>query len=332
MPDLSLATLAIVFLAVVFDFSNGLNDSANAIATVISTRVLTPITALGMAVALNFFGAFMNTEVAETIGKDIVDPSSVTSGVIIIALAVAAVWNLVLTWMGLPISASHALIGGIVGSVLGVQGGYAIHSQGLLKILLSLLLSPALALACSIVLMRGIYLLFRNSTPTRVNRIFGKLQIVSAAFMAYSHGSNDAQKSMGVITMALVAGGYLTTFRVPGWVIFLCALAMAVGTALGGWRVIRTLGIGLMKLKPVHGFAAESSAAMVILGASHFGLPVSTTHVITSTVVGVGASRRFSAVRWSLASKIIVSWVLTLPVCIGAAAIIQWIVSIWIHV
>jgi len=331
MPDLALSTLVIVFLAIIFDFSNGMNDSANAIATVISTRVLTPAIALGMAVALNFFGAFMNTEVARTIGTDIVDPSSITSDVIIVALAVAAVWNIVLTVLGMPISASHALIGAIVGSVLGVHGGHAIHSQGLLKILLSLLLSPALALACSIVLMKSMYLLFRDSTPRRVNRLFGKLQIVSAAFMAYSHGSNDAQKSMGVITMALMAGGYLTTFRVPEWVVFVCALAMALGTALGGWRVIQTLGIGLMKLKPVHGFAAESSAAMVILGASHFGLPVSTTHVITSSVVGVGASRRFSAVRWSLASKIIVSWVLTLPVCIGAAAIIQWIVTTWMH-
>ena len=331
MPDLSSTTLTIILLALIFDFSNRLNDSANAIATVISTRVLTPAMALGMAAVLNFLGAFMNTEVAQTIGKDIIDPAFVSSNVIIVALAVATVWNIVLTIMGLPISASHALVGGLVGAVMGAPGSHQIHSAGLIKILLSLLISPALALACSLVLMNVIYFLFRNSSATKVNRIFGKLQIISAAFMAYSHGSNDAQKSMGVITMALVAGGYIQSFQVPGWVVFICGLAIALGTAIGGWRVIRTLGVGLMKLKPVHGFAAESSAAMVIMGASHFGLPVSTTHVITSSVVGVGSAGRFSAVRWGLASKIIISWVLTLPACIGASAMIQWLISTWNH-
>jgi PiT family inorganic phosphate transporter len=331
MLDLSSTTLTIILIALIFDFSNGLNDSANAIATVISTRVLTPIMALGMAAVLNFLGAFMNTEVAHTIGQGIVDPTSVNSSVIIVALSVAAVWNIILTIMGLPISASHALVGGLVGAVMGAPGSHQIHSAGLIKIFLSLLISPPLALGCSLVVMNLIYFIFKNSSASKVNRIFGKLQIISAAFMAYSHGSNDAQKSMGVITMALVAGGYLKSFAVPGWVVFICGLAIALGTAIGGWRVIRTLGLGLMKLKPVHGFGAESSAALVILAASHFGLPVSTTHVITSTVVGVGSSRRFSAVRWGLASKIIVSWVLTLPACIGASAIIQWLISTWNH-
>ncbi|RJP74245.1 MAG: anion permease [Candidatus Zixiibacteriota bacterium] len=330
MLEFSLVTLVIIGIALIFDFSNGLNDSANAIATVVSTRVLSPVAALGMAVTLNFFGAYMNTEVAQTIGKDIVDPVAISSSVIIVALSTAAAWNILLTIFGMPVSASHALIGGLVGAVMGSPGNHSIHATGLTKILLALLISPPLALACSLVLMNLVYIIFRHTSATKVNKIFGKLQILSAAFMAFSHGSNDAQKSMGVITMALVAGGYITTFHVPGWVVFVCAAAMAMGTAFGGWRVIHTLGVGLMKLKPVHGFGAESSAALVIMGASHFGLPVSTTHVITSTVVGVGSARRASAVRWGLASKIIVSWVLTLPVCIGVAAMAEWIVSTWL--
>ena len=327
MLELPLVTLVVIFLALIFDFSNGLNDSANAIATVVSTRVLTPVMALGMAVVLNFFGAYMNTHVAQTIGKDIVDPSSINSSVVTVALAVAAAWNILLTIFGMPISASHALIGALVGAVMGTPGHHNIHSAGLLKILLSLLISPPLALISSILLMRLIYMIFRNQTSSYVNRLFGKLQLFSAAFMAFSHGSNDAQKAMGVITMALVAGGTLESFEVPNWVIFICAMAMASGTAMGGWRVIKTLGMGLMKLKPVHGFGAESAAALVIIGASHFGLPVSTTHVITSSVMGVGSSHRVSSVRWTLASKIVVSWVLTLPACIGFAAILEWIVS-----
>jgi inorganic phosphate transporter, PiT family len=330
MPDLSVITLVIIGLALLFDYSNGLNDSANAIATVISTRVLSPIVALGMAVVLNFAGAFMNTHVAHTIGTDIVNPLSISSSVIIVALAVATTWNIILTLMGMPISASHALIGGMVGAVLGAPGTHELYSSGLIKILISLLLSPVLALVVSLVLMNFIYFAFRHRSSTQVNGIFGKLQIVSAAFMAYSHGSNDAQKSMGVITMALIAGGYINSFDVPNWVIILCATAMATGTALGGWRVIKTLGVGLMKLKPVHGFGAESAASMVILGASHFGLPVSTTHVITSSVIGVGSSHRTSAVRWGLAGKIMISWILTLPVCIGVAALLQSIISHWI--
>lgn len=229
MLELPLVTLVVIFLALIFDFSNGLNDSANAIATVVSTRVLTPVMALGMAVVLNFFGAYMNTHVAQTIGKDIVDPSSINSSVVTVALAVAAAWNILLTIFGMPISASHALIGALVGAVMGTPGHHNIHSAGLLKILLSLLISPPLALISSILLMRLIYMIFRNQTSSYVNRLFGKLQLFSAAFMAFSHGSNDAQKAMGVITMALVAGGTLESFEVPNWVIFICAMAMGIG-------------------------------------------------------------------------------------------------------
>ncbi len=335
MPDLifglPLITLTIIVLALVFDYSNGLNDSANAIATVISTRVLSPAVALTMAVLLNFAGAYLNTKVAHTIGAGIIAPHAVTNTVIIVALSVAASWNIILTMMGMPISASHALIGGLVGAVMGVHGGHTIEVSGLTKVLLSLLISPPLAIAVSLLFMKIIHFIFRNSSATRVNKLFAKLQIVSAAFMAFSHGSNDAQKSMGVITMALMVGKDTKEFTVHGWVVFICALAMALGTAMGGWRVIRTLGVGLMKLKPVHGFGAESSAALVILGATHFGLPVSTTHVITSSVIGVGSSKRTSAVRWTLASKIMVSWLLTLPICIGASALISWIIASMPH-
>lgn len=330
MPELSLVTLAIIALALTFDYSNGLHDSANAIATVISTRVLSPIVALGMAVVLNFAGAFLNTHVAKTIGTDIVDPASITNSVIIVALAVAAVWNFLLVLMGLPASSSHALIGSLIGAVMGAPGNHDIHAAGIIKIVVSLLISPPLAMGVSLVIMYFIYFIFRNRTATQVNSTFGKLQIGSAAFMAFSHGSNDAQKSMGIITMALVSEGYLHSFNVPGWVVFLCALAMALGTAFGGWRVIRTLGVGLMRLKPVHGFGAETASGIVILGASHFGLPVSTTHVITSAIVGVGASQRASAVRWTVASKIIMAWMLTFPVCIGVAALVQAFVSHWL--
>ncbi|MCX6639622.1 MAG: inorganic phosphate transporter [bacterium] len=327
MLDLPAITLVIIFLALIFDFSNGFHDTANAIATVISTRVLSPIVALGMATVLNFFGAFMNTHVARTIGTDIVSTTAVTNTVLVVALSVASVWNIILTLRGMPASSSHALIGALIGAVMGAPGHFVLHASGIIKILLSLLLSPVMALVVSIILMKIIYFLFKKQTATHVNKTFGKLQIVSAAFMAFSHGSNDAQKSMGIITLALVATGHLTSFSVPNWVIIICATAMAFGTAAAGWRVIHTLGMGLIKLKPVHGFGAESAASLVILGASHFGLPVSTTHVITSAVVGVGSATRISAVRWTLASKILLAWVVTFPICIGAAAIISWLVS-----
>jgi inorganic phosphate transporter, PiT family len=327
MLDIPLATLVIILLALLFDFSNGFHDTANAIATVVSTRVMPPVVALGMATVLNFFGAFMNTHVAHTIGTDIVSSTAVTSTVLIVALSVASVWNIFLTLRGMPASSSHAIIGALIGAVMGAPGHFDLHATGIFKILLALLLSPVLALACSLIIMNIIYIFFRKQTATHVNRLFGKLQIVSAAFMAFSHGSNDAQKSMGIITLALVATGHLSSFTVPNWVIIICAMAMAMGTAAAGWRVIHTLGMGLIKLKPVHGFGAESAASLVIMGASHFGLPVSTTHVITSSVVGVGSSTRISAVRWTVASKILMAWVLTFPVCIGMAAIISWLVS-----
>jgi PiT family inorganic phosphate transporter len=307
--------LIIVALAILFDVSNGWNDSANAIATVVSTKVLSPIKAVFLAAGMNILGAFFTTAVAKTIGEGIVSPESVTNSVVIAALLVAFLWNWGMTFFGMPISCSHALIGGMMGSSV-AHGGLAIlNYAGLQKILVSLLVSPVIGLFFGYLIMKFLLKLFGGFSPGFLNRKFGRLQLLSAAFMAFSHGSNDAQKAMGVITLALVSSGILSSLEVPFWVIMVCACAMGLGTALGGWRVVRTLGVKILKLEPIHGFAAETSAAFTIAVSSHFGLPVSTTHVITTSIMGVGATRRLSAVRWGLAGKIIMAWVFTLPLC-----------------
>jgi PiT family inorganic phosphate transporter len=307
--------LLIVFLAVVFDITNGWNDSANAIATVVSTRVLTPLRAVFLAGGMNILGAFFSTAVAKTIGEGIVSPEHITHTVVIAALIVAVLWNTVMTLAGMPVSCSHALIGGLMGAAVAYGGVHILNYGGLQKILLSLLISPVIGLLIGYLVMRLLLMLFGRSSPGLLNRTFGKLQLLSASFMAFSHGSNDAQKAMGIITLALVSGGILPSLEVPLWVIVVCASAMGLGTAFGGWRVIRTLGLRILKLEPIHGFAAETSAAMTIIVSTHFGLPVSTTHLITSAVLGVGATKRFSAVRWGLAGKILTAWIFTLPLC-----------------
>ncbi|MDD3925645.1 MAG: inorganic phosphate transporter [bacterium] len=322
MPDLGLLVLIVVVLAVLFDFSNGFNDTANSIATVVSTRVMSPMAAVLMAATLNFAGAFFSTSVAHTIGRDIVEPGGVTMLTIVSALIIATLWNVVLTFFGLPISASHALIGGIIGAALVAHGADILNVGGIARILFALLISPLLGLAVGFFVMVLIYWLFHRTPPNRINKHFRGLQIFSAAFMAFSHGSNDAQKSMGIITLALFSTGAISSFIVPIWVIAICALAMAIGTITGGWKVIRTMGARIINLQPVHGFAAETSAALVILLASAVGAPVSTTHVIASSIMGVGASRRLSAVRWGVAGNIVLAWVFTLPLtALGAAAV-----------
>jgi len=310
--------LIIVVLAILFDISNGWNDSANAIATVVSTKVLSPLKAVFLAASMNILGAFFSTAVAKTIGEGIVSPENVTNSVVIAALVIAFLWNAVLTRLGMPISCSHALIGGLMGSSVAHGGLDILNYGGLQKILLSLLISPVIGLFFGYLVMRLLLRFFGNFSPGSLNRKFGKLQLLSAAFMAFSHGSNDAQKAMGVITLALVSSGVLSSLEVPFWVILVCASAMGLGTAFGGWRVIRTLGVKILKLEPIHGFAAETAAAVTIIVSSHFGLPVSTTHVITTSIMGVGATKRFSAVRWGLAGKIIMAWVFTLPLCFVA--------------
>jgi inorganic phosphate transporter, PiT family len=313
-----LTLLLVVVIALVFDYINGFHDSANAVATVISTGVLPMRTAILMAGLLNFFGALSGTAVATTIGKEVVSPGEVTQVVVLSALLGAIVWNLFTWYFGIPSSSSHALVGGLVGAALARAGPRAIQFAGLIKIVESLIASPLVGFAIGFVMMIAIFWVCRYGSPTRLNRVFRRLQIVSAAFMALSHGSNDAQKTMGIITMSLVAYGGLNfedgRFVVPIWVIMACATAMGLGTMAGGVRIIKTMGTKIIDLKPIHGFAAETSASITILVASHLGLPVSTTHVISGSIMGVGASQRLSAVRWGVTTRILWAWVFTIPI------------------
>ncbi|MBI5854250.1 MAG: inorganic phosphate transporter [Nitrospirae bacterium] len=328
MPDLGGMLLVVVVLALLFDFTNGWHDSANAIATVVSTRVLSPLTAVVMAGVLNVAGAFMSTAVAKMVGVGIVDPGSVTPVVIAAALSGAILWNVFTLILGLPTSSSHALIGGLVGAAVSHGGWAVVHLKGLRAILEAMFLSPLFGFLIGWVIMVTLsWAFFRVARHVAV-LTFSRLQLLSAGFMAYSHGANDAQKVMGIITLALLAGGQLTTADVPTWVIASCALAMGLGTVAGGWRIVRTLGMRIVKLDPVHGFAAETGAAAVLLTTAHFGLPVSTTHTITSSVMGVGAVRRFSAVRWGVSARIFSAWIFTLPGSGLAASLLYLLLSL----
>ncbi|PKM80662.1 MAG: anion permease [Firmicutes bacterium HGW-Firmicutes-14] len=326
MPEMLIGL--VIMLALLFDFINGFHDTANAIATSVSTRVLSPGQAIIMAAGLNFIGALVSTEVAHTIGQGIVKPEFITNEVLIAGLTGAIIWNLFTWYYGLPSSSSHALVGGVAGAVLASNGYAVLNGRGLAeKIFLPLITSPLIGFAIAYMVMGLIFVLVGNLAPRVVNRYFSKLQIVSAAFMAFSHGSNDAQKSMGIITAALLSTGVIETFEVPLWVILSCAGAMALGTSLGGWRIIKTMGSRIIKLEPVHGFAAETSAALVIIGASIFGNPVSTTHVISASIMGVGATKRMSAVRWTVARNIVNAWILTAPLSALAAAIVYFLID-----
>lgn len=316
MPDL---IIFIVVLAILFEISNGWNDSANAIATVVSTRVLTPVQAVILAAGMNVLGALFSTAVAKTIGTDIVDPTAITEIVIAAALITGFAWNTLMTKFGLPVSASHALIGSVIGAAIAYGGIDILNFTGLKKIFIALMTSPILGIFIGYLFMKLILTLFGRHPPSKINSVFGKLQIISSGFMAFSHGSNDAQKVMGIITLSLVSGGYLNSIEVPLWVILMCAVSMGLGTAMGGWRVIKTLGVQMLKLEPVHGFAAETAATAIIMSASSIGMPVSTTHVIATSIMGVGSTRRLSAVRWGVAGKILMAWIFTLPACIFVA-------------
>ena len=305
--------ITIIALALIFDYINGFHDTANAIATCVSTRALTVKAAIFMAAFLNFAGAMVSTKVASTIGKGIVDANNVTQLVVLAGVLGAILWNLITWYYGMPSSSSHAIIGGIMGAVIAHTGVHTLHWAGLKKIITALIISPIFGVIIGFLGIVLIMWLFKNSNPGPLNKNFRRLQVASAAFMAFSHGTADAQKSMGVITLALVSYGFLPTFEVPTWVKLSCALAMGLGTAAGGWRIIKTIGKDFVKLQPVHGFCVETAAAGVILGASSLGMPVSTTHVITSTILGVGISKRLSAVNWVVAQRILVAWVLTIP-------------------
>lgn len=328
MPELSGLLLVTVVLALLFDFSNGWHDCANAVATVVSTRVLRPLTAVLLAGALNVVGAFFSTAVAKMIGGGIVFPDAITNVVVAGAMAGAICWNLFTLILGLPTSSSHALIGGLVGAAVAHGGWAVVQFKGLQKILEAMILSPLLGFGMGFLIMVLVSWSFFRVHRGLATKLFSRLQLLSASFMAFSHGANDAQKVMGVITLALVASGQLTSAEVPTWVIVACALAMGLGTTVGGWRIIHTLGMKMVKLEPVHGFAAETGAATVLLFTAQFGLPVSTTHTITSSILGVGSTKRLSAVRWGVTSKILSAWIFTLPgaalLGAGAYTILSW--------
>jgi PiT family inorganic phosphate transporter len=314
MLDAAFVMLCLVIVAaLLFDYINGFHDTANAIATCVSTRALSVKAAIIMAAVLNFAGAMISTKVASTIGKGIVDKDNITQMVVLAGIIGAIVWDLITWYYGLPSSSSHAIIGGIMGSVFAHAGMGALKWAGLKKIILALLISPVLGTFFGFIFMLLIYRVFRNYAPSGLNKNFRRLQVASAALMAFSHGTADAQKSMGVITMALLSYGTISSFNVPWEVMVACATAMALGTAAGGWRIIKTVGHDFVKLQPVHGFCVETASAGVILGASAFGMPTSTTHVITSTILGVGLSKRLTAVNWKVAQRIVTAWVLTIP-------------------
>jgi inorganic phosphate transporter, PiT family len=322
----TLMLVAVLVLAVAFDYTNGFHDTANAIATSVATRALTPRYAIIMATSFNFIGAFAGTAVAVTIGSGLVDDSTSTTTVVAAALIGAITWNL-LTWrQGLPSSSSHALIGGLLGATLIASGPSALNPQGIWnKVLVSMVTSPLLGYSIALALVVAIFWIFRHARRRPMTTGFRRLQVVSAGFMAFAHGSNDAQKTMGIITLALFSAGLIPSVAVPDWVIVVSATAISVGTAVGGWRIMHTMGHRVVKLEPVHGFAAETTAATVILTAAHFGAPVSTTHVISAGILGVGSSGGLRAVRWGVARSILLAWIITLPAA-GLVAAAAWFV------
>jgi len=332
--------LIVLLAALVFEYINGFHDAANAIATVVSTKVLTPRQAIMMAAFFNLVGALLGTAVATTIGKGLVDADAINMATVLAALTSAIIWGLFTWWLGLPSSSSHALVGGLCGAALATAKGNwgVLHwsetvngkASGLWpKIVMPMLASPLIGFVGAALFMLVLYALLKRATPHFVNKYFGKLQIVSASWMGLSHGMNDAQKTMGIIALALFTGTqsgafndlpswlhflHTPTFEVHRWVMFTCAIVMAAGTAGGGWRIIKTMGHKMVKLQPVHGFAAETTAAAIIGVATFAGIPLSTTHVISTSIMGVGATKRLSAVKWGVVSRIVWAWVLTLPI------------------
>ncbi|AEB99947.1 inorganic phosphate transporter [Selenomonas sputigena] len=330
MHELQFLILTVIVLALLFDFINGFHDTANAIATSVSTRAIKPAHAIIMAAVLNFLGAIYSTGVAKTIGGDIVASAEmVDEHIIIAALMGSIIWNLFTWYVAMPSSSSHALVGGIIGAVLVSTGSTGLNFIGIGKIVLSLIASPLLAIFSGFIVMTVLFLLFGQFAPSALNGRFKKMQILSAAAMAFSHGSNDAQKSMGIITLALLSGGYLSSFEVPDYVKFLCAAAMACGTALGGWRIIRTIGGKIFKLEPISGFAADLNSSIVIFSATLLHLPVSTTHVVSGSIMGVGTAKRIRAVRWGVAQQMLVAWVLTIP-CTAVMGALAYQIVLWI--
>jgi inorganic phosphate transporter, PiT family len=311
-----LTLVAVVVVALFFDFTNGFHDTANSIATSVSTRALSPRLAVLTAAVLNFAGAFVSIKVAATVAKGIVDPEAITLKIVLGGLVGAITWNLITWYLGLPSSSSHALIGGMIGSASAAEGFDVVKWRGLYeKVLIPSLAAPFLGVLGAAAIMIALLWIIRRRSPGVVNRVFRRLQLVSGGFVAFAHGTNDAQKTMGIIALALVASGHLDAekFDVPLWVILCAALAMGAGTYAGGWRIIKTLGQRVAKLDPPQGFAAQTACASILWATAHYGFPVSTTHVISGSVLGAGATRRFSAVRWGVAGNIVLAWLMTLP-------------------
>jgi PiT family inorganic phosphate transporter len=320
--------IAVVVLGLIFEFVNGFHDAANAIATVVATRVLTPLQALLMAGTLNLAGALAGTAVAATVAKGIVDSTRVTQDLVLAALVAAIIWDLITFYAALPTSSSHALIFGMIGAAVSVYGWDVIIVPGVQKTSAAIVVSPTTTFLIGYLLMLGLYWAFRGATASAVQRFFGKAQIASSAWMAFTHGGNDGQKTMGIIYLALVGGGYLKqTDAIPDWVKVACAVAIGFGTATGGFRIIKTMGMRITLLKPINGFAAETTAGAVIEIATRLGIPISTTHAISGAILGVGATRRLSAVRWGIAGRIVTAWVLTIPTCF----VLGWIVTLLVH-
>ena len=322
--------IAVVAVALAFEFINGFHDCANAIATVVSTKVLSPKQAVLFGASLEFVGALTGTHVAKTIGSGIVNAELITLTVIFCALLAAVLWNLLTWYLGLPSSSSHALIGGLLGAAIVKAGPDVVHVKTLMeKVIIPMFTSPVLGFVVGFSFMLLLVLIFYRANPQKVNKRFRKLQLISSGLMAISHGSNDAQKTMGIITLALLAGGVLHKapngdFDIPIYVIIICALTMAAGTMNGGWKIIKTMGHKIIRLKPIHGFAAETSAATLILTASHFGIPLSTTHVISTAIMGVGSTLHAHAVKWRIVGNIVIAWVLTIPACMIISSIIYY--------
>ncbi|HEY7559913.1 MAG TPA: inorganic phosphate transporter [Candidatus Binatia bacterium] len=315
MADGNLLLIFVLGLILAAEFVNGWTDSPNAIATVVSTRVLSPYQAVIMATILNALGAMSGTAVAATIGKDIVRPDTINLITVGAAMVGIIFWSTIAWYFGMPTSESHALIAGLTGAALATAGPESLVATGWNKVLIGLLFSTFLGFFGGLFLMSLLYRGLAHTRPGVVRQGFGRLQILSAAFMAFSHGSNDGQKFIGVFTLSLLLGGLIPEFKVPNWVIIMCAATMGIGTAIGGWRIVRTMGLRLTKLEPVHGFAAETGAAMTIELATRLGIPLSTTHTINTSIIGVGATRRLSAVRWGVTLEIVAAWILTFPIC-----------------
>lgn len=328
MPDLWLL-YAVVIFALAFDYINGFHDTANAIATSVSTRALAPQQAVWLAAGLNFLGALFSTGVAKTIGGDIVKSAQLIDQPVIIAALVGAIfWNLLTWWLGIPSSSSHALIGGVMGAVIAGRGIEVLKLAGIQKIVLSLVLSPVIALITGYFVMIIMLWIFGRLGPGVLNTGFKRMQLVSASLMSFSHGSNDAQKAMGIITLALLSAGQIPSLEVPTWVKLACAISMGLGTAAGGWKIIKTMGTRIFRMEPINGFAADLNSAIVIFGATFLHLPVSTTHVVSGSIMGVGSAKRVTAVRWTTARQMLFAWLLTIPASGATSALTYYLYKV----